>query len=55
MILKVITEEQFTVELRRIMSMKNSNDTIGNRNRDLPTGSTALQPTAAPRTPFVTE
>ena len=29
----------------RIMSMKNSNDTIGNRNRDLP----ACSPTACPR------
>ena len=31
----------------RIMSMKNSNATIGNRNRDLP-----AQPTALPRNPF---
>jgi len=31
--------------------MKNSNDTIGNRTRDLPTCSTAPQPTAPPRAP----
>jgi hypothetical protein len=35
----------------RIMSMKNSNDTIGNRNRDLPDCSAVPQPTAQPRTP----
>ena len=34
---------------RRIMSMKNFNDTIGNRTRDLPTCNTVLQPTAPPR------
>jgi hypothetical protein len=33
---------------RRIMSMKNSNDTIGNRTRDLPTCSAVPQPTAPP-------
>ena len=32
----------------RIMSMKNSNDTIGNRTRDLPTCSAVPQPTAPP-------
>jgi len=31
-----------------IMSMKNSNDTIGNRTRDLPTCSAVPQPTAPP-------
>ena len=31
-----------------IMSMKISNDTIGNRNRDLPTYSAVPQPTAPP-------
>ena len=31
------------------MSMKNSNDTIGNRIRDLPTWSAVPQPTALPR------
>ena len=33
----------------RIMSMKNSNDTIGNRTRDLPTCSAVLQPNAPTR------
>ena len=31
--------------------MKNSNDTIGNRTRDLPTCSAVPQPTAPPRAP----
>ena len=31
--------------------MKNSNDTIGNRTRDLPNCSAVPQPTAPPRTP----
>jgi hypothetical protein len=35
----------------RIMSMKNSNFTIGNQTRDLPTCST-VQPTAPPHAPF---
>jgi hypothetical protein len=34
----------------RIMSMKNSNETIGNRSRDLPVCSAMPQPTAPPRT-----
>ena len=33
------------------MSIKNSNDTIGNRTRDLPTCSAVPQPTALPRGP----
>ena len=33
----------------KIMSMKNSNDTIGNRTRDLPACSAVPQPTAPPR------
>jgi len=33
------------------MSMKNSSDTIGNRNRDLPACSAVPQPTAPPRAP----
>jgi len=37
----------------RIMSMKNSNDTIGNRTCDLPTCSAVPQPTALPRAPCV--
>jgi hypothetical protein len=36
----------------RIMSMKNFNDTIGNRTRDLPACSTVPQPTVPPRAPF---
>jgi len=35
----------------RIMSIKTSNDTIGNRTRDLPACSAAPQPTAPPRAP----
>ena len=35
----------------RVMSMKNSNDTIGNRTRDLPTCSSMPEPTALPRVP----
>jgi len=31
------------------MSMKNSNDTIGNRTRDLPACSAVPQPTESPR------
>ena len=31
--------------------MKNSYDTIGNRTRDLPTGTAVPQPTAPPRAP----
>jgi hypothetical protein len=37
----------------RIMSMKISNDTIGNRTRDLPACSTVLQPTAPLRAPHI--
>jgi hypothetical protein len=33
------------------MSMKNSNDTIGNQTRDLPTCSAVPQPNVPPRTP----
>jgi len=33
------------------MSMKNSSDTIGNRNRDLPACSAVPQPAALPRAP----
>ena len=36
----------------RIMSMKNSEETIGNRTRDLPACSAVPQPTAPPCTPF---
>jgi len=34
------------------MSMKNSNDTIGNQTRDLPACNAVPQPTALPRAPF---
>ena len=34
------------------MSLKNSNDTIGNRTSDLPACSAVPQPTAPPRAPF---
>jgi len=33
--------------------MKNSNDTIGNRTRDLPACSAVPQPTVLPRAPFM--
>ena len=35
----------------RIMSMKNSNETIGDRTRDLPACSAVPQPTVSPRAP----
>ena len=38
---------------RRIMSMKNSNDTIGNWTRDLPTCGAVPQPTALRRVPHI--
>jgi hypothetical protein len=34
------------------MSMKNSNDTVGNRTRNLPVYSAVPQPTAPPRAPL---
>ena len=34
------------------MSMRNSSDTIGNRNRDFPAHSAVSQPPAPPRTPY---
>ena len=37
----------------RVMSIKNSNDTTGNRTRDLPTCSARPQTNAPPRAPFV--
>jgi hypothetical protein len=33
------------------MSLENSNDTVGNRTRDLPACSAVPEPTAPPRTP----
>jgi hypothetical protein len=41
----------FLLEAGRIMSMKSSNDTIGNRTRDLPGCSAVPQPTAPLRAP----
>jgi hypothetical protein len=41
-------------EAGRIMPVKNSNDTIGNRTRDLPVCTAVPRPTAPPRTPFPT-
>jgi len=35
------------------MSMKISNDTVGNRNRDLPAGGAVPQPTMPPRAPII--
>jgi hypothetical protein len=40
-----------TVEAWRIKSVKNPNDHIGKRTRDLPPWRAVLQPTASPRTP----
>jgi hypothetical protein len=37
----------------RIMSVKNSSDTIGNQTRDLPACSIVPQPTVPPCTPFL--
>jgi len=42
------------VNPRAIVSMKNSNDTIGNRTRDLLACSAVPQPTALPRATFQT-
>ena len=44
-----------TVRPGRIMSIKNSNDTIGNRTRDLPTCSAVLQPTGLRRAAYFTQ
>jgi hypothetical protein len=46
-----LNQPQGHSEARWIMSMKNSNDTIGNRTCDLPVCSTVPQPTAPPRDP----
>ena len=46
-----LSEPQGYSAAGRIMPIKNSNDTIGNRTRDLPTCSAMPQPTALPRTP----
>jgi len=49
----VLISVRFWVNLRVIMSMKISSDTIGNRTRDLPAGSAVPQPTAPPRAPII--
>jgi len=46
-----IRPQNHSVE-RRMMSMKNSNDTTGNRNRDLAVCSAVTQPTAPQRVPM---
>jgi hypothetical protein len=51
---KRLSQPQGHSAARRIMSMKNSNDTIRNRTRNLPTCSAVPQPTALPRAPPIT-
>jgi len=46
---KMMSQPQGHSAAKRIMAIKNSNDTIGNRTRDLPACSTVPQPTALPR------
>jgi len=46
-------ESTLGTQCGRIMSMKNSNDAIGNRTRDLPARNALPQPTAPPRAPIV--
>jgi hypothetical protein len=46
-----LSEHQAPSAAGRIMSMKNSNDTTGNRTRDLPACSAVPQPTAPPGAP----
>ena len=46
-----LSQPQGHSETGRIMSMKNSNDTIGNGTRHLPVCTVVSQPTAPPRTP----
>ena len=47
-----LSQPQGNSAAERIMSMKNSNDTIGNRTRDLPSCSAVSQQTAPPRAPL---
>ena len=47
-----LSQPQGHIAAEKIMSMKNSNDTTGNRTRDLPTCSVVPQPTALPRAPI---
>ena len=48
----MLSQPQGNSAAGRIMSMKNSNDTIGNRARDLPTCNAVPQQTAPPRAPL---
>jgi len=48
-----LSRPQYHSGARRIMSMKISNDTMGNRTRDIPACSALPQPTAPPRAPHV--
>ena len=48
---KNLSQPQSHSAAGRIMSMKNSNDTIGYRTRGLPACSTVPEPTAPPRAP----
>jgi len=47
---KKLSQPQGHSAAGRIMSMKNSSDSIGNRTRDLPACTAVRQPTAPPRT-----
>jgi hypothetical protein len=47
-----LSQPQGPSAVERIMSMKTSSDTIGNRTRDFPAYSAVPQKTAPPRTPF---
>ena len=47
-----LSRPQDHIATGRIMSTKNSNDTIGNRTRDLPACNAVPQPTAPPRNPI---
>jgi hypothetical protein len=47
-----LSQPQGPSAAERIMSIKNYNDTIGIRTRDLPTCNAVPQPTAPPRTPI---
>jgi len=48
---EILSQPQDHSAAGRIMSMKNSNDTIGNHTRDLPARSAVPQPIAPPRAP----
>jgi len=48
---KKIQQDVITYQ-NQIISMNNSNDTIGNRTRDLPAFNAVPQPNVPPRAPF---